>query len=112
MTAAWTSDELDRVAAAEGSDHLGRPPRRRPVRPLLARPGSTWFRGVQARHEGHIRADGVDKDVLFVETDEVSDSVDAAYLSKYNRYGARYVDPMVAPEAQAATLRLVPHPDS
>ena len=24
---------------------------------------STWFRGVQDRHEGHISADGVDKDV-------------------------------------------------
>ena len=26
-----------------------------------------WFRGTQARHEGHIRAGGVDKDVTFVE---------------------------------------------
>src|SRR5262245_9737260 len=28
---------------------------------------STWFRGTQDRHEGHIHAGGVDKDVRFVE---------------------------------------------
>ena len=29
--------------------------------------GSDWFRGVQIRHEGHIQAGGVKKDVAFVE---------------------------------------------
>jgi len=67
---------------------------------------------VQERHEGHVRAGGVEKDVQFVETDERNDEIDAAYRSKYQRYGSRYVDPMVAPEARAATLRLVPHPQS
>ena len=49
---------------------------------------SGWFRGVQTRHEGHIQAGGVDKDVTFVEeTDsEINDQIDAAYRTKYRRY--------------------------
>jgi hypothetical protein len=71
---------------------------------------SSWFRGAQARHEGHIRAGGVDRDVTFVaETDPAAgDRIDAAYRAKYRRYSASYVDPMVAPAARAATLKLVP----
>ena len=30
---------------------------------------SSWFRGTQDRHEGHIRAGGVNKDVTFVDAD-------------------------------------------
>jgi hypothetical protein len=69
---------------------------------------STWFRGSQDRHEGHIRAGGVDKDVVFAEVDDVDDKIDAAYRAKYDRYGATYVDPMVGPDARAATIKLVP----
>src|SRR5207249_8904211 len=32
-------------------------------------PTGTWFRGAQVRHQGHIQAGGVDKDVTFVEAD-------------------------------------------
>jgi len=73
-------------------------------------PGSDWYRGVVKRHEGHIRAGGVDKDVTFVdETDPgVNDQIDAAYLAKYRRFGASYVDPMVAERARTSTLKLVP----
>jgi hypothetical protein len=70
--------------------------------------GSNWFQGTQDRHEGHIQAGGVDKDVLFLQTDEVNDEIDAAYRTKYERYPADYVDPMARPEARAATIRLVP----
>ena len=69
---------------------------------------SAWFRGVQDRHGGHIHAGGVDKDVAFVEVDDFRNEIDDAYRTKYQRYGARYVDPMVVPEAQTATLKLVP----
>ena len=70
---------------------------------------ATWFRGAQACHDGHIRAGGIDKDVLFIDADAtVNDAIDAAYRTKYHRYGARYVDPMVAPAARAATIKLVP----
>ena len=69
---------------------------------------SAWFRGVQDRREGHIHAGGVDKDVAFVEVDDLEDEIEEAYRTKYQRYGARYVDPMFGPQAQAATLKLVP----
>jgi hypothetical protein len=120
----WTSDELDKIAAA---DELQLACLRRdgtlrePVTIWVVRHGddlyvrsvygrtSNWFRGVQDRHEGHIRAGGVDKDVLFVEVDDVDDEIDAAYRSKYGgRYPASYVDPMAGPEARAASLKLVP----
>jgi hypothetical protein len=42
----------------------------------------------------------------------MNDQIDAAYRTKYRRYGARYIDPMVAPEARAATIKLVPRSTS
>jgi hypothetical protein len=64
-----------------------------------------WILG---RTENH--SSGVDRDVTFVaETDPAAgDRIDAAYRAKYRRYSASYVDPMVAPAARAATLKLVP----
>ena len=34
-------------------------------------------------------------------------AIDQAYQTKYARYGSSYVDPMVSPDATAATLRLI-----
>jgi hypothetical protein len=57
----------------------------------------------------HVSAGGVEKDVRFVEPDEdVDDAIDEAYRTKYRRYDASIVDPMVTPEVRATTLRLVP----
>lgn len=121
----WTRDELTRIGAADelkiaslrddgtlrkavtiwvvrlGNDLY--------VRSVRGR-GSAWFRGTQVRHEGHIQSGGVDKDVTFVEQPDptINDQVDAALRTKYRRYDARYVDPMLVPEARAATLKLVP----
>ena len=39
--------------------------------------------------------------------EDVGDVVDAAYREKYGRYPS-YVEPMVAPQARATTLKLVP----
>jgi hypothetical protein len=76
--------------------------------------GSAWFRGVQDRHEGNVRAGGVDKDVVFAEADEtdLNDAIDAAYRTKYGRYSDSYVTPMVGPEARATTIKLVPRSTS
>ena len=120
---AWTNDELDRIGAADELE-LASARRdgalRRPVTIWVVRRGdelfvrsvygrgSAWFRGVQDRREGHIHAGGVDKDVAFVEVDDLEDEIEEAYRTKYQRYGARYVDPMFGPQAQAATLKLVP----
>jgi hypothetical protein len=122
---AWTSDELAAIAAADELEVAplrpdGTP--RKPVTIWVVRDGddlyvrsyrgrdSGWFRGTQASHEGRIRAGGVDKDVTFVDEADpgVNDQIDAAYRAKYRRFGASYVDPMVADGARAATLKLAP----
>ena len=119
----WTSDELDAIGTAEELN-LASVRRdgtlRRPVTVWVIRDGnevyvrsvngrgSTWFRGAQTRHEAHIRAGGVEKDVELVETDERPDAVDAAYREKYGRRYPSIVPSIVAPEARAATLRLAP----
>ena len=119
----WTSDELDRIGGAEELEIASvRRDRtlRKPVTIWVVRQGndlyvrsvygrgSSWFRGVQVRHEGHIRAGGVDKDVLLDETDDMNDEIDAAYRAKYHRYAESIVGTIVSPEARAATLKLVP----
>ncbi len=124
----WTSDELNKIGTAEelkitSLRHDGT--LRKPVIIWVVRLGddlyvrsvngrtSGWFRGAQVRHEGHIRAGGVDKDVTFVDADpDLNAKIDAAYRTKYRQYGAQYVNPMVAPEARATTLKLVPRSTS
>jgi hypothetical protein len=72
---------------------------------------TAWFQHIQRRPEGRIEAGGVTKDVTFVDasSDEaLNNEIDAAYQSKYRRYSATYVDPMIAPQARATTLKLVP----
>jgi hypothetical protein len=66
------------------------------------------------RHEGHIRAGGVDKDVAFVEEadSEINNQIDAAYRTKYRRYAASIINTTVTPEARSATIKLVPRPTS
>jgi hypothetical protein len=122
----WASDELDRITDADELQLAsvrrdGTPSR--PVTIWVVRHGddlyvrswrgrtARWFRGVQDRHQGHIRAGGVDKDVTFVVVDagdDVNDQVDAAYRTKYRRYPDSIVESMLHPEARATTLKLVP----
>ena len=126
---AWTSDELNKIGTAEElqiaslrrdgtlrnlvtiwvvrlSDDLY-------VRSVNGRT-SGWFRGVQTRHEGHIRAGGVDKDVAFVEEPDsnINDQIDDAYRTKYRRYAASIISHIVSPEARSATIKLVPRSTS
>jgi hypothetical protein len=119
----WTSDELDTIGAAEELD-LASVRRdgtlRNPVTMWVVRHGdeiyvrsvngrgSSWFRGAQARHEPHIQAGGVHRDVTLVESDDVGNEVDAAYHAKYGRRYPSIVPAIVAREARAATLKLVP----
>jgi hypothetical protein len=71
---------------------------------------SGWFRGVQTRHEGHIRAGSVEKDVTFVEEPDsnINDQIDAAYATKYRRYATSIIDSINNPTARTATIKLVP----
>ena len=123
---AWTSDELRKIGAAEelriasarrdgtlrnpvtiwvvrlGDDLY--------VRSVNGRTGS-WFRGAQVRHEGRIRAGGVEKDVSFGDAGadpNLNDQIDTAYRTKYRRYEETYVKPMVSLEARSTTITLVP----
>jgi hypothetical protein len=120
----WPSEELEKIAAADELQLASARPDgslRKPVTIWVVRLGddlyvrsvngrtSHWFRGTEERHEGHIRAGGVDKDVRFVEAgDDVIDEIDGAYSTKYRHYGASLVDPLFTPGAKAATLELVP----
>jgi hypothetical protein len=120
----WTSDELSKIGGAEEVQVTslrrdGTP--RKPVTVWAVRDGDNvylrsvkgptgaWFRGAQDRHEGRIRAGGVEKDVTFVDADhQVNDKVDAAYRAKYRRYAGGILNSVLTPESRSATLKLVP----
>jgi hypothetical protein len=120
----WTNDELSKIGAAEELELAslrGDGTLRKPVTIWVVRIGddlyirsvngraATWFRGAEDRHEGRIVAGGVEKDVTFVDAgDDFSDAIDAAYRAKYRRYAASIVNSTLTPQAQAATLKLVP----
>ena len=125
----WTSDELNKIGTAEELEIASRRrdgTLRNPVTIWVIRHGddlyvrsvngrtSAWFRGTQVRHEGHIRAGGVAKDVTFVEEPDpnINDQIDAAYRTKYRRYAASIISTTVSPEARSATIKLVPRPTS
>ena len=49
---------------------------------------------------------------MFADADHrLDDQIDGAYRAKYRRYSGTYVDPVVAPEARATTIKLVPRAD-
>jgi hypothetical protein len=125
----WTSDELNKIGKAEElkiqsmrSDGT----LRKPVTIWVVRYGddlyvrsvngrtSAWFRSVQVRHEGHVQAGGVDKDVTFVEEadPEINAQLDAVYRTKYRRYTGNVVNSILTPGARSATIKLVPRTTS
>lgn len=125
----WTSDELKKVGTAEERKIASlRQDRtlRKPVIIWVVRVGedlyvrsvngrtSSWFRGVESRHEGQIRAGGVVKDVTFVEDSDpaINDQIDDAYRTKYRRYAASIINSIISPKARAATIKLVPRSSS
>ena len=120
----WSADELDRIDA---QDELRIAARRRdgslrdPVIIWVVRdddelyvrsvngPDAAWFRATRARHEGHVSAGGVEKDVAFEATGGgLDDRLDAAYRSKYRRYSENTLRAITSPQARSTTLRLVP----
>ena len=121
----WTSDDLTRIGTTDELELASAPGDgtvRKPrtiwvvrvgddlyVRSMYGRTGG-WFPATQVRHQGHIRAGGVDKDVTFADADpDLNDQIDAAYRDKYRRYGDRIIGGVVNPEARAARIKLVPH---
>lgn len=134
MTAniAWTNDELESIGAAEELEIAtlrSNGTLRRPVTIWVVSVGddiyvrsvngrtAAWFQAAQVRHEGHIEAGGVEKDVTFVNVERDSDQnlkdrIDSAYRSKYRRYAESIVNSTLTAQAQAATLKLVPRASS
>jgi hypothetical protein len=121
---AWTADQLDLLDKADEIEITSVRPdgTMRPfiiiwavrlgdgvyVRSALG-PENGWFRRAKASGLGRIRVEGSEYDVAF-ETPgpEVAEGLHASYHAKYDRYGAKDVDPVVSSEAAGATLRLVP----
>ena len=120
----WTNDELNKIGTAEELQIAGLKADgtlRQPVIIWVVRVGdelyvrsvngrsSSWFRGVTDQYGGRIWAEGVEKDVAFIEEtdDSVNDKIDEAYLTKYKRY-PQWVAPMVTPAVKAATIKLAP----
>jgi hypothetical protein len=65
------------------------------------------------RHEGHIRAGGVDMDVTFLDADhDLNDALDAVYRDKYRRYSPATLDRITSPKARSTTIQLVPRSTS
>jgi hypothetical protein len=126
--ATWTSDELTKIGTAEELEiaSLREDGTLRKSRTIwVVRVGddlyvrsvngrdSDWFRGVMTRHEGHVEAGGVNKDVTFVEVDAddaINNPIDAAYRTKYRRYAASIINSTLTPKAHSATIKLVPRP--
>jgi hypothetical protein len=121
---AWTADELGKIAAADelriaserGDGTLSSERTIWVVRSdddLYVRSvrgsSSVWYRGTQVRHEGHIAAGGISRDVTFADPDSgVAEQLDAEYRAKYHRYAANIVDSVLTQQARSATIRLVP----
>jgi hypothetical protein len=121
---AWMTDDLDGIGTADELELTtlrsdGTP--RKPVTIWVVRNGddlfirswrgerAAWFRSAQARHQGHIQAGGIDRDVLFADAaQDLNDQIDAAYRAKYTPVAPSYVEPMVSPQARATTLKLEP----
>jgi hypothetical protein len=121
----WTSDQLDKFGRAEEVQIASLRPDGKlgnPVTVWAVRVGddlyvrsvrgrnSHWFRGVQERHEGRIRAGGAQQDITFVEADpHINDEVDTAYRAKYRRYAGSILNSVLTPDARATTIKLTPH---
>jgi hypothetical protein len=121
---AWTSAELTSIGAADELEIASRRADgtlRRPVTIWVVRfgddlyvrsvngPNAGWFRATQVRHEGHVSAGGVDRDVVFADGDHsLDDELDGAYRAKYQRYGASVLGTVLTPAARSTSLRLVP----
>jgi hypothetical protein len=120
----WTNDQLDKVGRAEELQ-IASVRRdgtlRKPVTVWVTRhgddlyvrsvrgPGAHWFRGTRERHEGRIRAGGVQQDVTFVDVEhDIDDEVDAAYRAKYSRYAGSILNSVLTPEARSTTIKLLP----
>ena len=124
----WTGDDLDRIGAAEELQ-LASLRRDGTLCPYVTMwvvradedlyvrsaygSNNPWFRRAKASGAGRIRAGGLERDVIFAEpAPGVHAAIDAAYHSKYDRYGPRIVGSVVGPHAEPVTIKLMPQTTS
>src|SRR5687767_7491681 len=123
-TTTWTSDELARIGRAEElqvaslrADGTLRPYVTiwvvRAGDELYVRsaqgPTNGWYVRALRAGAGRIRAGGVERDVTFAAAEPGAYAgIDAAYHSKYDRYGPAIVGSVVGAQAHEVTLRLLP----
>lgn len=122
----WTPAELDRIAAAdelEITTHRSDGRLRSWVPIWVVRvddalyvrswrgSDGAWYRHVSADGRARVRVADVERDVTTERVDDADTqaAIDDAYRGKYARYGDAYVQPMIADQARATTLRLTPH---
>ena len=121
---AWTTEELTRIGSSDELQIASVRPDgtlRNPVTIWVVRDGDSlyvrsvkgptaaWFRGTRERHEGRIRAGGVEKEVTFVDAGhDIDDEVDAAYRAKYQRYAGSILNSVLTTQARSTTTKLVP----
>jgi len=123
----WTADELDHIGGAEELQ-LASVRGDGSLRPFVTMwvvrvddelyvrsaygPDNPWYRRAKASGAGHIRAGGLERDVIFGEAPANSHSaIDAAYHAKYDTYGPEIVGTVVGSQTVAVTIRLVPTAD-
>jgi hypothetical protein len=121
---AWSENEREAIGSA---DELGIASRRSDgsLRPYVtiwvvrvgddlfvrsaAGPDNPWFRRAKASGTGRIRAGGIERDVVFDDAPaELHTAIDTAYHEKYDRFGPRFVDPVVGDHVTDVTIRLLP----
>jgi hypothetical protein len=120
----WTADELDRIGnatelrvASQRKDGT----LRSYVTIWVVRAGddlyirsaygtdNPWYRRAKTSGVGRVRAGGVERDVTFAPAPaDTHAAIDAAYHTKYDRYGQAIVSTVVGPQAALSTLRLLP----
>jgi hypothetical protein len=122
--ATWTTSDLDEIGRSEELDLASRRADRTLsgfVTMWVVRVGDhlyvrsaggadrPWYRHAVARGVGTVRAGGVERDVTFATADPgTHGAIDAAYHTKYDRYGPKIVGSVVGAEAHDVTIRLVP----
>lgn len=124
MAVRWTSEELDRIGAADELEIASRRADgtlRSFVTIWVVRSGdaiyirsahgpeNSWFRRAASGGTGRIRAGGVERDVTFsTPGPDIHTDLDVEYRRKYGHYPVEYVDPVVGPIAATATLLVTP----
>ena len=124
----WIDDELARIEAADElyiATARADGSLRNPVTIWVVRIGDElfvravrgtsgkWYGHAMASGKGRIEAGGVSKEVGLIKADDSRQGdIDAAYQSKYDRYGSRIVGSTLTAQAREATIKLVPLDDA